>query len=107
MHSLLVRRLGMGLSLLLLTGATFIVSDQTATPAWRAEKIWQDDSTHATGDVSADGRLLTFIDSSSGPYLLSVRDLVSRTNRVLVPQGRTIYGSVVSPDGTQVAFRLE
>jgi Tol biopolymer transport system component len=62
------------------------------------------------GRVSPDGKWVSFTDWSTGPGNLAIRDLVSGTKRVLTQrQAGSDFrsyanGSVVSPDGRQVAY---
>jgi len=80
MESSLTKNVWICALLVLISGGTWKAEDQASTPPWTAEKIWQDDSTDASGDVSKDGRFLTFV--SLATFELSVRDLNNRTNRV-------------------------
>jgi Tol biopolymer transport system component len=101
MDRFLTRNMWIGLSFVLASGGAWQAEKQTSAQVWIGQKIWQDNAAGASGDISSDGRLLTFVNSS--PSDLSIRDLSSGTNRVLV-KGRGIYGNVISPDGTHVAF---
>ena len=69
----------------------------------RARLLW-DDATDLGGTTSADGRLLSFTDWTTGS--LAVRDLVSgRTTALVDVHPRTsVERSAVSPDGRSVAY---
>jgi Tol biopolymer transport system component len=58
--------------------------------------------------ISADGRWATFTDWNNSGGDLAVRDLISGTKRLLTrrPEGSQSYadGSIISPDGRQVAY---
>ena len=64
-------------------------------------------SGEGVSDISPDGRWATFTDWSTGGDL-AVRDLISGTKRQLTrrPEGSQSYseGSIISPDGKQVAY---
>ena len=62
----------------------------------------------AMGDVSSDGRYITYVDWATGD--LAIRDLISGADRHLTNKGSWIESSefaeysVISPDGTSVAY---
>lgn len=71
--------------------------------------LWAESSTDVSGAVSRDGRLMTYIDWSSGE--LGLRDLTSGTNRLLTKAAdwsKSTYAgrSVFSRDGARVRAEL-
>lgn len=76
----------------------------------RAKLLW-DNAIDLWGTVSADGRFMSFVDWSTGD--LSLRDLVAGTSRKVTDKGgfnkaqAEAGGSVISPDGTRIAFTWE
>jgi len=69
-------------------------------------QVWTGSDVDTTGAISPDGRLLTFVDWTTGD--LFVRDLVNGQNRDLTNKGKDspeqAFFSIFSPDGTQVAY---
>ncbi len=71
-------------------------------------KVWADPMTDADGEISPDGRYLSFVDWEAGD--LAVRDLTTGKNRRLTNKGPwkdsqafALY-SRWSPDGTKIAY---
>src|SRR6185436_5485702 len=54
------------------------------------------------GNISADGRFLTFVDVDNGS--VAVRDLRTRHDRQLTPKASAHQNPRISPDGTQVVY---
>ena len=76
-----------------------------------ARRVWAGSEIDATGSMSPDGRLFTFVDWTTGD--LAVRDLVSGQNRHLTNKNwkgswadapEQALWSIFSPDGMQVAY---
>jgi Tol biopolymer transport system component len=69
-------------------------------------QLWSGPGVDTFGTVSPDGRYLSFVDRDTGD--LAVRDLTAGTNRRLTNKGPKnddrAQESVISPDGTQVAY---
>ena len=71
-------------------------------------KIWSDADVDPMGSPSADGRFLSFTNWATGD--LGLRDVAAGTNRLLTntggweSSGDYAEGSVLSPDGSQVAY---
>jgi Tol biopolymer transport system component len=76
---------------------------------FKLEKIWDDAiDPWFMGSPSPDGRYVTFVDWENFQNL-GIRDLIKGENRLLTVNnswegGEFAYGSVFSPDGTQVAY---
>jgi len=73
-----------------------------------ARQVWSGPEVEPSGTISADGRYLSFIDWSTGD--LAVRDLRAGKNRRITDtggwekSGDYPEGSVISPDGNQIAY---
>ena len=85
---------------------TSVAQPPAAKPTLR--RVWADSATELSGTLSPDGRLLTYVDWSTGD--LWVRELASRTRRRVTsggsmsePVGYALAG-IVSPDGQRVAY---
>jgi Tol biopolymer transport system component len=72
-----------------------------------ARRVWSGKGANADGRPSADGRFLTFLDSSTEAGNVGIRDLTTGENRLLTHAvGDTGHGdaAVLSPDNTEVAY---
>jgi Tol biopolymer transport system component len=87
-----------------------LVALQSPAPAavQAVRKIWSGNDVDAMGSPSADGRLLSYTNWVTGD--LGLRDVAAGTSRMLTntggweASGDYAEGSVVSPDGRQVAY---
>jgi serine/threonine-protein kinase len=78
---------------------------RAASSGVRTNLLW-DDAAGLSGTTSADGRLLSFIDWSTGE--LGVRDLIAGRSRVFPLPADVRYGlsprTALSPDGERIAY---
>lgn len=94
----------------LTAGSSMLLAPSSAAdgPAIVVKRLWSGEGTDAMGGPSPDGKLLTFVDWSTGD--LAVRDLTTGENRHLTNKGTWSDSdeyaefSIVSPDSTQVAY---
>ncbi|HEX9760451.1 MAG TPA: hypothetical protein VGA40_06010 [Candidatus Acidoferrales bacterium] len=94
----------------LTAGSSMLLAPSSAAdgPAIVVKRLWSGEGTDAMGGPSPDGKLLTFVDWSTGD--LAVRDLTTEENRRLTNKGTWSDSdeyaefSVVSPDGNRVAY---
>ncbi len=76
----------------------------------RVEQVWTGKDASSTGQPSTDGRLMAFVDWTSGHGNLAVRDLTTGQNRLLTRDAASnawAADPLISPDGKQIAYRWE
>jgi len=83
-------------------------SSENARSGIRLEQVWTGPDVNLQGQLSPDGRYLTFADWTAGPANLAMRDLRTGANRLLT-SGAALNGwveeSLLSPDGKEIAYR--